>query len=96
MKKLMRLATGFLLLFITLAVSCGQEPPEEATSDSNPTRTAVPEETAVATDNTPLPPPAVATTLPTSTPAIAEETANPAVSLIPTPIYGPEGALVSL
>ena len=96
MKKWMRPATGFLLLFITLAVSCGQEPPEEATSDSNPTRTAVPEETAVSTDNTPLPPPAVATTLPISTPAIAEETGDAASSIIPSPIDGAEGALVSL
>lgn len=86
----MRFATGFCLLFLTLVVSCGAEPPLEETSEVDPTGTAVP-----ATANTPLPPPAVATSLPTSTPAVAEQTSPIENSFVPSPIDG-EGALIGL
>ena len=96
MNKLMRFVTGFLLLFITLAASCGQEPPREEADDTNPTHPANP---AVSTNTTPLPPPAIATgeitTPPTSTPAVAEAPTSDAASIVPSPIDG-EGALVSL
>ncbi len=94
MTKLMRFAIGLLLLTITLAASCGQEPQSEETITA--TGTAESKETAVTTtDSAPLPPPAIATTLPTSTPAVAEEIVNEAASFIPSPIDG-DGALISL
>ncbi|MCB8937640.1 MAG: hypothetical protein H6654_11680 [Ardenticatenaceae bacterium] len=93
MNKLMRFATGFCLIAIALAVSCGAEPPLEENSEIDPTGTAVPP-TTEPTANTPLPPPAVATTQPTSTPAISEAT-SVGSSLVPSPIDG-EGALISL
>ncbi len=98
MNKLMRFATGFLLLLLTLAASCGQEPPEEEAINPNPSRTTEPEETEVPDDNNPLPPPDVATTLPTSTPVVAEENDNDNddTNSVPSPIAGEEGALVSL
>ncbi|MBK8900168.1 MAG: hypothetical protein IPM53_03205 [Anaerolineaceae bacterium] len=96
MNKLMRFLTGFLLLTITLVASCGQEPPEESADDTSPTATAVPNETVESDDSTPLPPPSVATTLPTSTPAVAEATGDEASDIVPSPIEGEEGALVGL
>lgn len=96
MNKLMRFLTGFLLLAITLAASCGQEPPEEGADDTSSTATAVPHQPTEPNDTTPLPPPAIATSLPTSTPAVAEETGESASDIVPSPIDGAEGALVSL
>ena len=65
MVKLMRFVPGFLLLFIALAVGCGQETDVEEAEITAPSPTAVPEGTAVANNNAndPLPPPAIATTL---------------------------------
>ena len=96
MNKIVRFATGFLLLALTLIVSCGQEP--DATNEldnepANPTRT--PEETSETAVSSPLPPPAVATSLPTSTPASSETIEGGTASIIPSPIDGP-GALISL
>lgn len=94
MNKLMRLIIGFLLLTVTLAVSCGQEPAAEEADSSNSTRPAEPEKTEAA-DNDLLPPPSIATTLPTSTPAITEANNDESTSFVPSPIDG-EGALISL
>ncbi|MCB8949607.1 MAG: hypothetical protein H6653_16485 [Ardenticatenaceae bacterium] len=94
MKKLMRFATGFLLLALALTVSCGQDSPTEEAADDNATQTAVPNETTEPADATTLPPPAIATTQPTSTPAVSEETPSES-SFVPSPIDG-EGALVGL
>ncbi|WP_420645270.1 lysyl oxidase family protein [Candidatus Leptofilum sp.] len=95
MNKLMRFATGFCFIFLILAVSCSSEPPLEEASDADvsSTSTAV-SPTTESTEGTPLPPPAVATTLPTSTPPVVEETTT-ASGFILSPI-GEEGALVSL
>ncbi|MCB9006045.1 MAG: hypothetical protein H6656_01415 [Ardenticatenaceae bacterium] len=95
MNKLMRFVTGFLLLTITLAASCGQEPTLDENENTTPSQTAVPNETANPSENTPLPPPAIATALPTKAPVIAEETTTDDASFIPSPIEG-EGALISL
>ena len=65
MNKLMRFVTGFLLLTLTLAASCGQEPTLDENENTTPSQTAVPNETPNHSENTPLPPPAVATALPT-------------------------------
>ncbi|WP_420631654.1 lysyl oxidase family protein [Candidatus Leptofilum sp.] len=94
MNKLMRFTTGFCLIIIALAVSCGSEPQVEESDEGDPTGTAVPA-TTESTDNTPLPPPAIATQLPTGTPAITEETTTSEASFIPSPIDG-EGSLIGL
>jgi hypothetical protein len=96
MNKLMRFLIGFLLLAIILAASCGQEPPEESADDTSSTATAVPNQPTEPNNTTPLPPPAIATSLPTSTPAVAEEPGDDTTSIVPSPIDGAEGALVSL
>ncbi len=100
MNKFIRFATGILLLLITLAAGCDQQPIEEEASTANATRTAEPAEATDAEeaddDDDPLPPPDIATTLPTSTPAVAEEDAEDTTDAAPSPIGGEEGALLGL
>ena len=97
MNRPLHLALWFFLLTLALAVGCDQGAAPPAQSDNsagNPTRTAVPSQTSETADSNPLPPPAVATNLPTSTPVV-EESASDDSSFIPSPIDG-EGALISL